>query len=179
MVGDDDVDAIAARSDPEAFGRLYHRHRVAVFRYLRARGVGEEDASDLAALTFERALARIDRFRPGGTGFLAWLFVIARNAAIDAHRRRTVAGRFAFMAREPEWGPSAEDLVIRDETDRLLAEHIRSLPPQFREVIILRFAAGLTAREIGQVLDRTEAASAKLVGRAVAALKEAYRDEPR
>ena len=179
LASDDELDANAARSDTEAFGRLYQRHRLAVFRYLRARGFGEDDASDLTALTFERALARIDRYRPGGTGFLAWLFVIARNAAVDAHRRKTVAGRFAFLAREPAWGPSAEDLVLHDESDEILAEHLRLLPPHLREVIILRFAAGLSAREIGRVINRTEGASAKLVSRALAALKEAYRDELR
>jgi RNA polymerase sigma-70 factor (ECF subfamily) len=120
-----------------------------------------------------------DRDRDRGTGFIAWLITIARNAAIDSHRRRTVAGRFALLGREPGWSPSTEDLVVQDETDRILAQRLQELSPPLREVILLRFAAGLSARGIGRVIGRTEGASAKLFSRALATLKEAYRDELR
>ena len=177
IAADDDADALAARTDPEAFARLYQRHRLVVFRYVRARGFGDDDASDLAALAFERALTRIDRYRPGSSGFLPWLLVIARNAAVDAHRRSATAARLGPFRTVGEWGPDPADLVLQDEADRALAARVRSLPPRYREVITLRFAAGLSAREIGEVINRSEAASAKLVSRALAALKEAYRDD--
>jgi RNA polymerase sigma-70 factor (ECF subfamily) len=178
-IEEDETDARLARTDTAAFGRLYARHRMAVFRYLRARGFDEDDAADLTALTFERALARLDRYRRGDSGFVAWLIAIARNAAIDAHRRRSVAGRLAFLVREPEWAPSPEDLVIADESDRDLAGRLGGLPPAMREAIVLRYAAGLSAREIGHVIGRSEAASAKLVSRGLAALREGYRDDVR
>jgi DNA-directed RNA polymerase specialized sigma24 family protein len=79
--------ALAARSDPAAFGLLYDRHRLTVFRYLRTRTVDEDDAAELTAVTFERALTAMPRYRPTGGGFPAWLLRIARNAAIDAGRR--------------------------------------------------------------------------------------------
>ena len=47
----------------------------------------EDDAADLTAVAFERALAAMPRYRPTGGGFRAWLLRIARNAAIDAGRR--------------------------------------------------------------------------------------------
>jgi RNA polymerase sigma-70 factor (ECF subfamily) len=84
--GDDQL-AIGARSTPAAFATLYERHVERVFRFLRARGAPEEVASDLTATTFERALANIDRYRPGPAGFAPWLLRIARNAYIDAGRR--------------------------------------------------------------------------------------------
>ena len=79
--------ALAARSDAAAFGLLYERHRLAVFRYARTRTASEDDAVELTAVAFERALAAMPRYRPTGGGFLAWLLRIARNAAIDAGRR--------------------------------------------------------------------------------------------
>src|SRR2546426_6305292 len=79
--------ALAARTDPAAFGLLYDRHRLVVFRYLRTRTPSEDDAAELTAVTFERALAAMPRYRPSRGGFLAWLLRIARNAAIDAGRR--------------------------------------------------------------------------------------------
>jgi RNA polymerase sigma-70 factor (ECF subfamily) len=86
VAGDDRL-AIDAKTDPAAFAMLYERHVERVFRYLRARGAPEELAADLTATTFERALVRIDRYRPGPAGFAPWLLRIARNAYIDAGRR--------------------------------------------------------------------------------------------
>lgn len=80
--------AVEARQNVEVFALLYERHVDRVFRYLRARGAHESDAAELTSLTFERALRHIDRYRPGGPGFAAWLLRIARNAWIDAGRRR-------------------------------------------------------------------------------------------
>ena len=84
----DDRLAEEARTNAEAFAPLYERHLERVYRYLRARGAAEDDAAELAALTFERALTHIDQYRPGGSGFGPWLLRIARNAFIDAGRRR-------------------------------------------------------------------------------------------
>src|SRR4051794_2990949 len=75
----------AAQLDPDAFWLLYERHRPAVYRYLRARTTQDEDAADLTATTFERAFVSIGRYRPREADrFRAWLFRIARNAAVDA-----------------------------------------------------------------------------------------------
>src|SRR4051794_3631005 len=77
----------AARNDLQTFELIYRRHRVAVYRYLRSRTRSDDEAGELAAITFERALAGIGSFRPAGGGLLAWLLRIARNAHIDALRR--------------------------------------------------------------------------------------------
>ncbi len=68
-------------------------------------------------------------------------------------------------------------MLLQDESDRLLAGRVAALPAAQREAIVLRFAAGLSAREIGAVLGRSEAAAHKLVSRALQALKEVYRDD--
>ena len=54
--GHDEELAVAARTDATAFGLLYERHRLAVYRYLRTRTASAEDAADLTGLTVERAL---------------------------------------------------------------------------------------------------------------------------
>jgi RNA polymerase sigma-70 factor, ECF subfamily len=170
---DDDL-ALAARRDPHAFGLLYERHRLAVFRYLRTRTVSDDDAGDLTAAVFERALAAIPRYRPAGGGFVAWLIRIARNAAVDAHRQRpTVALVDGAAAARLVAGP--EEHLLADEARRDLLAAVASLPPMQREAIVLRFAAGLTAREIGGVLGKTDQATQKLLSRALATIREAYR----
>lgn len=67
------------RLDPSVFGLLYEKHRLSVYRYLRARTRSDEDALDLAAVTFERAFGSLGGFRRRDGGVQAWLLRIARN----------------------------------------------------------------------------------------------------
>ena len=167
------LDALNAGS--VTFDELYERHRLALYRYLRAWGSSEDEAADLTAAAFERAFRAFSAPRPPDVS-RAWLVRVARNLAIDAARRRDVASRGLRFWPRGELAPDPADLVIGDETDRLLAQRVAALPGAQREAIVLRYAGGLSAREIGQVLGRTEGAAHKLVNRALAALREAYRD---
>jgi RNA polymerase sigma-70 factor (ECF subfamily) len=171
---DDDL-ALAARNDSAAFETIYVRHTTAVYRYLRTRTTNEDDAADLTALTFERAWVAIGGYRTGGSGVRAWLLRIARNAAIDHGRRR-------LAAPEPERQQLRDDglevRLVADEDAADLRRRVAMLPVDQRDAIVLRFATGLTAREIGTVLGKSEAASQKLVSRGLAALREAYDVRP-
>jgi RNA polymerase sigma-70 factor (ECF subfamily) len=137
-------DAEAERLDPASFGLLYEKHRLPVYRYLRAKAGSDAEALDLAADTFERAFASLSRFRRRDGGVQAWLFRIARNTAIDAHRRRRptvdLAGADAHLGR------------IAIEADRMqhrradMLDLVARLPDHQREALLLRYAGGLTAR---------------------------------
>lgn len=170
LAPDDDL-ALAAGTDAVAFETLYLRYRTAVYRYLRTRTTDGDDAADLTALTFERAFVAIGRYRTGGAGVRAWLIGIARNAAIDHHRRRIAAPALGPPP-EPDEGPEVQ--LVAEEAAAELRHRVSALPADQREAIALRFAAGLTAKEIAVVLHKSEAASQKLVSRGLAALKEAY-----
>lgn len=162
--------ALAARADPVAFGLLYERHRLAVFRYLRARASSADDAAELTAVTFERALAAMPRYRPTGGGFVAWLLRIARNAAIDAGRRASAVPLPDDMA-DPT---AAEEFALARERRAALVAAVNRLPPAQREAIVLRYAARLTAREIGEVLGKSGQATQKMLDRAIATIRETY-----
>jgi RNA polymerase sigma-70 factor, ECF subfamily len=168
--------ALAAATDPNAFAILYARHRLAVFRYLRTRTTTEDDAAELTAITFERALSGMPRYRPLGGGFLAWLLRIARNAAIDAGRRPRVVP-LAHVTVEIRAPTATEDAVLKREARAQLAEAVNRLPEPQREAIALRYAARLTAREIAVVLGKSDQATQKLLSRAIASLRETYRDD--
>lgn len=162
---DDEALARATVADRSTFAAIYERYRTPVYRYLRARTASDDEAQDLAAVTFERALQVIDRFRPAGGGMAAWLIRIARNAHLDQVRRAGRAG--SAVTQQATSAPDGEDDVI-------LRTLVDALPATQRDAIQLRFAAGLTAREIGRVLDISEAAAQKQVERGLQALKEAY-----
>lgn len=158
------------------FEALYVRHRTAVYRYARARSASDDDAADLTALVFEHALVAWPRYRPAGGGELAWLFRIARNAAIDDARRRRLATEREPLARSTASAADPEASLAQTE----LADEVRTLlavlPDETRDAIVLRYGAGLTAREIGEVIGRSEAATQKLLARALVVLKEARHD---
>ncbi len=174
VADDDEAMALQARSDPDAFGMLYIRRRETIYRYLRARCASDDDALELTSVTFERALAAMHRYNSRGGGVVAWLLRIARNAVIDQerHRKPLVAQRPAIdltsAARTPE--EAAIYAEERQELRRLLA----ALPQVQRDAIALRYANGLTAREIALVIGKSEDATQKLIGRALARLKEGY-----
>jgi RNA polymerase sigma-70 factor, ECF subfamily len=176
-VDSDDQLARAARTDPDAFGQLYVRHRLAVYRYSRSRTLTDEDAIELTAVTFERAFGAIGRYRPAGGGFVAWLLRITRNAAIDRGRRvrPVVALDVDLEDGHPDHGP--EVAALSRERRRTIAQALATLPDQQRDAIVLRFGSGLTARQIGDVLGKREAATQKLLSRALVTLRERIHDD--
>lgn len=159
----------AAREDPNAFAELYLRYLGPVYRYLLARTGSPADAEDLAQETFLRAYRALDTDRPRRSPFLFWLLRIARNLAIDASRRRTVE-RTRSSAIRPPLSLSHEHL-----DDRLLLEQLRrQLTPEKQELLALRFAAGLSTREITRLLGKREGAVRKQLFRIIRELREAY-----
>jgi RNA polymerase sigma-70 factor (ECF subfamily) len=163
------------RATNASFEPLYVAHREAVLRYLRVRA-RDADSLDLAALTFERAFRTI---AAGGAVNLGWLLRTARNAAIDAGRRqRTRLLLETIVARlGPEVVPSPELQVVADETASAVRRAVNALPSAQREAIALRYAGGLSARQIGGVLGKSEAASQKLISRALEQLRENLHDQ--
>jgi RNA polymerase sigma-70 factor (ECF subfamily) len=172
----DDLVALA-RDDPAAFQTLYETYRLPVYRYLRSRLTSDDDAADLAALTFERAFRSLSRYRAQGSP-VGWLLRIARNVATDAGRRRRPAPlRLDDLTAdlEPAEAGTPEAAYLASEQAEQLQRLVRRLPDSQRDAVILRYANGLTAREIGRVIGKSEDATQKLITRALGALKEAHR----
>ncbi len=166
----------AAQRDPHAFGVFYQRYATRVYRYLRSHTSTDDEAADLTQQVFLKALDALPRYRHGRTPFAAWLFRIARNGVTDAHRRRrpTLAWDLVPEALHPMTDLSTEETVLRRETLTELQGLLLQLDPEKREVVLLRFMAGLTAREIGTVIGKSEAAVHKQLARSLHSLKELY-----
>ena len=173
----DDALARRAATDLRAFSPLYTRHVDRVYRYLRSRGQAPEDAADLTAVAFERAIVGIRRYESRGAGFAGWILRIARNAAIDAERRRrpTVAIDDLPDGDHPASTQSAETTALAAEERRELAARLARLRPLERDAIALRYAGGLTSAQIGAVIGKSEAATKKLLTRSLATLREETR----
>ena len=168
---DPDLAAVrAAQRDPAEFAALYHRYLDPVYSYAFYQLGDHHDAEDATARTFMAALRAIGAFRNEGASFRAWLFRIARNTIANAHR--THARRRTEPIDAIPLEPSAPDadpagLALRAEDARRIRAAVAALPEDRRQVVLLRFADGLTAREIGEVLDRSEGAVRVLLHRAL------------
>ncbi len=198
----------AAQEHPPAFAPLYQRYRDRIHAYLRTRVATAEDAADLTQQVFLQALDALPRYRARGAPFAAWLFRIARNAAANHHRRhrQTIAWDLVPEALHPlaredqgarivrgvlvswedqapeasrsgEGDPAAE--VLRRDDLAHLAALVNALEPAKRELLILRFVAGLSTPEVARVVGKSEAATKKQIWRSLQTLKEQYHDHTR
>jgi RNA polymerase sigma-70 factor, ECF subfamily len=167
----------AIPTDAEAaFEELYRSSRDDVFAYvaglLRDRGAAE----DVTATAFERAYRRAASFDPERGTRRAWLFGIARNAALDELRRRR---RTTELTTEPQADlPAADESAEQALRRAALREAMAKLSHRERELVALKFFAGLTTAEIATVISTGERAAAMRVHRTVEKLRRAC-DEAR
>ena len=166
-----------ARRDPAAFGDLYDRYFPRVYAYARRRVERTQDAEDLVAETFLKAVAAIQGFEwRHHASFAAWLFRIARNLLVNFQQRQP-ANKLASLDRVADRSAEAaspEEVALRREWAELLRHHLRALSPRRQEIVALRFFGGLRNREIALVLDLDERTVAANRSRGLADLHRAY-----
>ncbi len=160
----------------ERFEALYRSSRDDLYAYVLTLLRDRSAAEDVTALAFERAYARQRSFDRRRGEERAWLFGIARNAALDELRRRQ---RSASLVAEPQ-ELEGDTLAQPDSDDEELAqrreavrEALGALSPRERELIALKFHAGLTNAELANVLGVSESNAGTLVHRAVQKLRRA------
>lgn len=147
------AEILHAQQDPHAFAPLYQRYVDAVFGYCYRRTSDREAAADLTSQIFAKALAALPRYQPRAREdtFRSWLFSIAHNLVVDAHRTRRDHHPLDRADDLRDTAPSPEDQAIAREDRRALARAIGSLNRSQRQVVELRLA-GLTGPEIAAVL---------------------------
>lgn len=168
LVDRDLEDVRAAQVDRAAFGILYRRYLDPVYGYCFYLLGDHHDAEDATERTFLAALGAIDRFRDEGATFRSWLFRIAHNQLANALRTRSRQRTDPRdLVREPATGGDPARLATLADDARRLRAALGTLPEDRRQVVVLRFVDGLTAREIGVVLRRSEGAVRVLQHRAL------------
>jgi len=168
-----------ARSDPEAFGLLYQRYMPRVYRYVRARTSNDDDAADLTQQIFARAFRAMPAYESRGVPFVAWLFRVAHNSIANEHRRdrSTISLDLVPDSAHPVEPSMPEDVALAHEESQEVNRLLSNLDRGKRELVLLRFAAGLTIREMAAVLGKRESAVRKQLTRTLSHLKEQRRAE--
>lgn len=160
----------AAQRDPAHFADLYEFNFERVYAYVSRRLMDRGAAEDLTAEVFHQALANLGRFEWRGTPFVAWLLRIAANAIVD-YWRRASREQALSETEEPESFPVSAENIEQVERRALLFRLVRTLPPDQRRVIEMRFADDKPIREIAQELQRSEGAIKQLQFRAIQSLR--------
>ena len=166
--------AIEAPSETvTAFEALYRSSRDDVYAYVSGLLRDRSAAEDVTAQAFERAYRRRASFKPERGSHRGWLFGIARNAALDELRRRSRQAAARHRAGRPGGGgrPRGGGRGRAAALDREPA--LATLSPRERELIALKYFAGLGNAEIAEVIGVSESNAGTRLHRAMEKLREA------
>ena len=160
-------DATASETFEELYRRAFPRVYAYVASLLRDRSAAEE----VTAQAFERAYRKRRGFKPARGTADAWLFGIARNAALDELRRRK---RRAALEADPA---DATALAADEHTESALRREavraaLASLDPHERDLVALKFSAGLSNAEIARVIGASESNAGTRLHRVIEKLRK-------
>jgi RNA polymerase sigma factor (sigma-70 family) len=165
--------ATQAPSDVDAaFEALYRQSRDDVYAYVVGLLRDRSEAEDVTAQAFERAYRRRRSFKPERGNRRAWLFGIARNAALDELRRRRRRARLVAEPEDEGLAPPHEgaEVAVRRAA---LRSAIAELSPRERELVALKFFAGLSNGEIATVIGTSETNAGTKLHRVIQELRRA------
>lgn len=160
----------AAEPDWEA---VYAEQLPRVYNFLRYRLGNEAVAQDLTSRTFEKAWRERHRYRRDLAAFSTWLLRIARNVAVDHRRTSHEHAPLEDAAQAAAEGTPEEEAVLRSNFARLSVLMSR-LPERQRELLALKFGAGITNRAIARITGLSESNVGTLLHRAVLTLRAGW-----
>lgn len=174
----------AVEGDQIAFEVLVRRYSTPLFNFI-CHFLGDYDqACDVLQQVFMRFFVSLPKLETDDP-FKPWLFQVARNCCIDdLRRRRRHAIHFSQLEVEddenttsllndiPDTCPLPEEIAEHHDLRELLNRTIQELPPKFRSVVLLRYAAQLSFAEIGRTLNMPEATAKTYFHRAKALLRK-------
>jgi len=156
----------AAQQDSARFAELYENNFERVYAYVAHRVRDREEVQDLTAEVFHKALAGLPRYEWQGSPFIAWLLGIAAHVLADRWQR--------VLRLQEVVTDDLEQVGIEDDVERraMLYQLVDALPGDQRQVILWRFVAQKSLREMAAELGRTEGAIKQLQLRALQNLRK-------
>jgi RNA polymerase sigma-70 factor (ECF subfamily) len=159
---------LAAQRDRAAFAPLYERYVDQIYAYAYTLTKDKEQAEDVTAATFAKAIEELPRFQWRGVPYSAWLYRVAGNLVSRERRRPGWIELSPHMA-----GDGVDPAAAAEALDR--AAEVRAavalLPADQRQAVVLRFSGELRNREIAEIMQRSEGAVKLLTFRALTTLR--------
>lgn len=154
---------------------LYAEQLPRIYNYFRYR-VGADEAEDLTSETFEKAWRGRHTYCRDLGAFTTWLYAIARNVAIDHFRRRVRVEPLDAAAHVASASSPEQDAIRASEAARLTAL-LAALDERARELLALRYGAGLTNRTIAKLSGLSESNVGTILYRAISDLRARWPEE--
>ena len=150
---------------------LYQEYYDKIARYVYVHVGDKEEAEDIAGEVFLKAVKSLKSYREQGVPMQGWLFRIAHNLTVDYLRkmdkRRTVAIDSVVLLGNDNPADTAEKNI---EFGRI-TEAMKQLTAEQREVLNLRFFGGLTSKEVGGILGKSDGAVREMQRAAIEKLR--------
>jgi RNA polymerase sigma-70 factor, ECF subfamily len=165
-------DLIAAAKDGsrDAFAQIYETHVDRVYAYLLSRLRQASDAEDVTADVFIRAMKGLNKYKPQGKPFIAWLIRIAHNESVNYVKKRARRQETPIVE-VPSDSDGPEELTLQKASAGEIVDAMEDITELQREVLQLRFAAELSIDETAESMDRTAGAVKFLQFSALRALR--------
>jgi len=151
--------AQAKAGSSRAFGELYERHRLKLYRSILRMLRNPQDAEDAVQRSFQRAFTNLNRFR-GDSAFSTWMTRIAINEALMLLRQRRMPSQQDNV--NETWDldlvderPTPEEALVQNELRALLIQAISGVRGNLQSVVLLRDLQGLTNAETARRLGLT------------------------
>jgi RNA polymerase sigma factor (sigma-70 family) len=161
-----------AKEDPNAFGELYDRHFLQIYRFVYSRVRDQATAEDVTADVFMKALRNIGRYQDTGRPFTAWLYQIAVNAVADRFRAARPTEDIEEQRDLSAGGPQLDELAAqRDELRRIWAV-AETLPKPQQMALVLKFQEDMKIEDIAVAMGKTPGAVKLLIHRGVTRLRQ-------
>jgi len=150
------IAAVAAHRDRAAFARLFAHFAPLTKSFMRRSGLPEATADELAQETLLLVWRKASLFDPATAGASAWIFTIARNVRISAHRRG-LAGALAELpgvdaSFQPDDSPGPETRVATAQAGRRVRAALAKLSDAQRRVLELSFFEEKAHGDIARIL---------------------------
>ena len=162
----------AIARDKEAFGALYDRHVVRVYRHLYYMVGNAAEAEDLTAQAFLQSWEAIDRYQIRGAPFVSWLLRIAHNLGVSYLRSRRESAQLPETLVDHGSRNNPEEALQHQMEGERVRNAILRLRDEQRQVIILRFVEDLDYREVAEIVGKSVAAVRVIQHRALNALRK-------
>jgi len=144
-----------------------------VYNFFRYRVGDGPMAEDLTSMTFEKAWRARRRYRRDRSGFSTWLFTIARHVAIDHFRKRRAHAPLE-EAEGMAAGATPEELAERRSDVERLLRLLERRPERERELVSLKYGAGLTNRAIARITGLSESNVGTILHRTIVELRAGW-----
>lgn len=163
----------AKDGDAEAYGQLYALYSSRLYRFIKIKINETATAEDLLQEVFLKAWQALPKLQLSDLHFNAWLYQIARNLVNDYYRRQyrqPPATTLDEIAELPSTSSPLTETILILEIDRV-KKHFYKLPPQYREVLELRFIQEFEVSEAAKIMGKSNLAIRLLQHRALKRLQ--------